>query len=61
MLLLRHIHRGAVTAAAGARGCHSTVTMSGSSMDANTVFHLDKYSRSVADTKLTFASFLNTN
>ena len=52
MLLLRHIHRGAVTAAAGARGCHSTVTMSGSSMDANTVFHLDKYSRSVVDTEL---------
>jgi len=27
------------------RGCHSTVTMTGSQMDANTVFHLDKYSR----------------
>jgi len=27
------------------RGCHSTVTMTGSPMDANTVFHLDKYSR----------------
>jgi len=29
----------------GVRSCHSTVTLTGHAMDANTVFHLDKYSR----------------
>lgn len=38
-ILRRHIRQW------GARGCHSTVTMTGSAMDANTVFHLDRYSR----------------
>jgi len=37
--LRRHIRQW------GTRGCHSTVTMTGSAMDANTVFHLDRYSR----------------
>lgn len=38
-ILRRHIRQ------LGSRGCHSTVTMTGSAMDANTVFHLDRYSR----------------
>lgn len=29
----------------GVRGCHSSMKITGSAMDANTVFHLDKYSR----------------
>ena len=40
-ILRRHIRQ------LGTRGCHNTVTMTGSAMDANTVFHLDRYSRSV--------------
>lgn len=31
----------------GVRGCHSSMKITGSAMDANTVFHLDKYSRFV--------------
>ena len=42
-ILRRHIRQWGT----GTRGCHSTVTMTGSAMDANTVFHLDRYSRSV--------------
>ena len=52
-ILRRHIRQ------LGTRGCHSTVTMTGSAMDANTVFHLDRYSRSVYShiQRLTMTSF----
>ena len=45
-ILRRHIRQW------GARGCHSTVTMTGSAMDPNTVFHLDRYSRLVKCTDI---------